>query len=411
MKYRFKHLVIVTLVGAMLAMVLAACGGDDPTNTPMPPTNTPVPTATLEPGTTMVPAVATPTPVSTAVPAAVPAPAFDAEAYFKGKTIRLMVGFNPGGGTDAQGRFMSRALAPFIPGKPRMIVTNLTPVVTERNFTWNAKPDGFTIALEATPGIYDQLVDIAEFDMRETSMIAVTSGKDAIWMIRGTLPYECGPSAYGSAGPDLILGTSAPSPADLGSLMAPAWYADTYNIPLKIRNLAAAGSAEQYLMIERGDTNSWYTSTVWGQMPKKRPGWVESGFIRAFMDMSYPGFKLAGNSEQPVFPCPAVDDLLETEEQKAIWTSITGPRTFASKNLVGPPNMAPGPLSALRDAVTAAMNDEQFVADMEAFTGIKSNFTDGATAQQQIGDTTQNFLDNYETIQALQAEVFEKYVI
>ena len=241
-------------------------------------------------------------------------------------------------------------------------------------------------------------------------MIGVTSGKDAIWMIRGTMPYTCAPDAYGSAGPKLVMGTSAPTPSDLGSQIAPAWFADQFSIPLQIRNLAAAGSAEQYLMIERGDTNAWYTSTVWGQLPRIRPGWVESGFIRGFMDMSFPGYKLAGNDEQAVFPCPVVDEVLETEEQHTIWNSITKPRTYASKNIIGPPGMDPGPLGALRDALTAAMEDENFVRDMELFTGIKSNFTPGAQAQQELIDTTQGFLDNQAVIDAIQKDIFDKYV-
>ena len=321
-----------------------------------------------------------------------------------------MVGYNPGGGTDAQARFMSRAWAPFIPGKPRIVVTNMTPSLTERNFVWNADPDGLTISLDANPGIFDQIIPTAQWDMREVSMIGVTSGKDAIWMIRGTMPYDCGPSAHNSTGERLVLGTSAPTPADIGSQMAPAWYADQFNIPLQIRNLAAAGSAEQYIMIERGDTNSWYTATLWGQLPRTRPGWVESGFIRGFMDMSFPGYSLAGNEEQPIFPCPTVDSVLETDEQQALWQAMNGPRTFSSKALHGPPNMDPGVLAGLRDGLEAAMNDEKFVADMEAFTGIASNFTPGAQAQEEIIETVNGFFDFKDTIDQIQADVFEKYV-
>ena len=85
---------------------------------------------------------------------------------------------------------MSRAWPKFIPGNPRIIVRNLTPVIVERNFTWHAKPDGLTLGVEATAGIFDQIAPQAEYDLRETSMIGVTSGKDQFWMIRGTLPYD-----------------------------------------------------------------------------------------------------------------------------------------------------------------------------------------------------------------------------
>ena len=407
-------------IGAMslaLSAVLVACGGTDPTDTPR-PTDTPAaaqPTATP---TAMAPATdggaepARPTPTAPPRPTATPLPVdpdFDAEAYFEGKTIRMMVGFNPGGGTDAQARYMSRAWARFIPGEPRIIVTNLTPVVVQRNFVWNAEPDGFTLAVEATAGIFDQVTPQAQFDMREVSMIGVTSGKDQFWMIRGTLPYDCIDSAFNSTSPVLTIGTSAPTPADLGSVVSIPWMADEFNLPLEIKNVSAAGSAEQYRMLEQGLINSWTSSTVWNQLPITRPGWVADGFIRPFVDMSFPGYELGPNDEGP-YDCPKAESYFTNDRQLSEWLAITGPRTYASKNIIGPPGIPAGPLKALRDALTDAMADAEFAEGMVRFTGIPNNFTDGATAQQELIDTTQQFLDNQELISDVQERAFEKYV-
>ena len=290
----------------VLSALLVACGGEEePTATPRPaaePTPTammaaePTPTAMMEEKPTAAPDAGTdsgpaptPTPVPAPTPTPIPAdPGFDAEGYFSGKTISLMVGFNPGGGTDAQARYMSRAWPRFIPGNPRIVVRNLTPVVVERNFVWNSKPDGLTLAIEATPGVFDQFTPQAQFDMREATMIGVTSGKEGLWVIRGTVPYNCIDSAFGSTEPKLTVGTSAPTPADLGSMVAVGWLADKLNVPFEIRNVSAAGSAEQYVMIERGDVNSWVSGTIWDQYPRTRPGWTGSGFIRPFADLSFP---------------------------------------------------------------------------------------------------------------------------
>ena len=112
-----KRYAAIGALSLALAALLAACGGEDPTptprptNTPVPPTATPLPTPTptpVPPGVTPPPPTATPTPAPVE-PSTPVDPDFDAEAYFQGKTIRLMVGYNPGGGTDAQARFMSRA--------------------------------------------------------------------------------------------------------------------------------------------------------------------------------------------------------------------------------------------------------------------------------------------------------------
>ena len=416
-------------IGLVLALVLAACGGEEePTATPRPAAEpTPTPMMAAEP--TPTPAMAaeeptptpdtsggdsapapTPTPVPQPTPTPLPVdPGFDAEAYFKGKTISMMVGFNPGGGTDAQARFMSRSWSEFIPGNPRIVVRNLTPNVVQRNFVWNAKPDGLTISVEATAGIFDQITPQAQYDMREVSMIGVTSGKDQFWMIRGNLPYGCIDTAFGATSPVLTIGTAAPTPADLGSTVSIPWLADNFNIPLEIRNVSAAGSAQQYIMLERGDVNSWTSSTVWNQLPITRPGWIRDGFLRPFVDLSFPGYELGPNAEGP-YDCPKAESFFDSDEMLKEWVAITGPRTYASKNIVGPPGIPAGPLQALRDALTTAMNDEAFATSMTKFTGIPNNFTDGATAQQELFETTEQFLDNLDIISAAQQSAYEKYV-
>ena len=418
---------VIGALALMLSLVLAACGGEAPTATPRPaatptpdtmmeaePTPTPdtmmeaEPTPTPDSGGSTGPApTPTPVPRPTATPLPVD-PGFDAEAYFKGKTISMMVGFNPGGGTDAQARFMSRAWPKFIPGNPRIVVRNLTPVVVERNFVWNAKPDGLTLAIEATPGVADTFTPQAQFDVRESTMIGITSGGEGAWVIRGTLPYDCVDSAFDSPGPALTVGISAPTPADLSSNVSIGWLALKFNIPLEIRNVSAAGSAEQYVMIERGDVNSWVTGTIWDQYPITRPGWTRDKFLRPFADLSVPGFDLGHNGEAD-FHCPNVADTYLEGEDLELWLAMR-PRSVVAKNIIGPPGMSPDVTQTLRDALAAAMADEEFAFSMERFTGIKNLFTDGAAAQQIVIDMVNGFEANGDKINQLLEDVHDKYV-
>ncbi|MXW30900.1 MAG: hypothetical protein F4Z88_09310 [Chloroflexi bacterium] len=417
---------VIGALGLMLSLVLAACGGEEPTATPR-PAATPTPTAMMaaEPtptammteeatptplpeGVTAAPATPTPTVRPTATPLPVD-PGFDAEGYFSGKTISMMVGFNPGGGTDAQARFMSRAWPKFIPGNPRIVVRNLTPVVVERNFVWNSKPDGLTLALEATPGVADMFTPQAQFDMREATMIGVTSGGEGAWFIRGTLPYDCIDEAFGATDPVLTVGWGVPTPADLSANVSIGWLADKFNVPLEIRNVSAAGSAEQYVMIERGDVNCWVSGTLWDQFPVTRPGWIASGFLRPFADLSVPGFDIGNNGEGD-FHCPNFHDTyIEDQADRELWVAMR-PRATIAKNIWGPPNMQAEVTQTLRDALADAMADEEFASSMQRFTGIKNLFTDGATSQQIVTDMVNGFEANRDRIDELLEIVHAKYV-
>ncbi|MBI4527816.1 MAG: hypothetical protein HY695_28800, partial [Deltaproteobacteria bacterium] len=53
------------------------------------------------------------------------APALSQEAFFKGKTIRVIVGFSPGGGYDAYARVIARHLGKHITGSPSVVVENM----------------------------------------------------------------------------------------------------------------------------------------------------------------------------------------------------------------------------------------------------------------------------------------------
>lgn len=70
--------------------------------------------------------------------------------FYKGKTIRMVVGFSPGGGYDTYTRAAARHMSKYIPGNPTFIVQNMTGAgsLIAANFTYNkAKPDGLTLGV------------------------------------------------------------------------------------------------------------------------------------------------------------------------------------------------------------------------------------------------------------------------
>ena len=48
-----------------------------------------------------------------------------AAEFFRGKQVRLIVGYGPGGGYDVYARLLARHLGNYIPGKPTVVVQNM----------------------------------------------------------------------------------------------------------------------------------------------------------------------------------------------------------------------------------------------------------------------------------------------
>jgi tripartite-type tricarboxylate transporter receptor subunit TctC len=70
------------------------------------------------------------------------------EPFFKGKTIRIIVGLAPGGGYDTYSRLIARHLGKHIPGNPAVAVENMEgagSLIAANHLYKVAKPDGLTI--------------------------------------------------------------------------------------------------------------------------------------------------------------------------------------------------------------------------------------------------------------------------
>ncbi|HYJ13909.1 MAG TPA: hypothetical protein VE170_00355, partial [Candidatus Limnocylindria bacterium] len=81
--------------------------------------------------------------------------------FYKDKTIRIIVGFTPGGLYDQYARLLARHMGKYIPGNPTIIVQNMPGAgsLSATNYIYGvAKPDGLTLGMIGS-GIYlDQLL-------------------------------------------------------------------------------------------------------------------------------------------------------------------------------------------------------------------------------------------------------------
>jgi tripartite-type tricarboxylate transporter receptor subunit TctC len=143
------------------------------------------------------------------------------EPFYKGKTIRIIVGFTPGGFYDRWARLFAKHMPKHIPGSPEMIVQNMPGAgsLVATNYVYSvAKPDGLTVGMFQYNIYMDQLVGRKEvqFDVRKFGWIGSPVGEAVLLYMRADAAYKsirdivkakeppkCGSS--GTAGSDYIL--------------------------------------------------------------------------------------------------------------------------------------------------------------------------------------------------------------
>src|SRR6266511_2282795 len=92
--------------------------------------------------------------------------------FYRGKVIRILVGFSAGGGFDTYARTLSRYMGKYIPGNPSIFVENMTgagSLISANHVYRVAKPDGLTIGAFNGNQILGQLVGAQgiNFDARK----------------------------------------------------------------------------------------------------------------------------------------------------------------------------------------------------------------------------------------------------
>lgn len=100
------------------------------------------------------------------------------EPFYRGKTIRLVVGFAAGGGFDTNARIIARHMGKHVPGNPSIIVENMTGAGSQiaANHVYKAaKPDGLTIGTFAGGLVMNQVFSKPgiEFDARKFVYLGV----------------------------------------------------------------------------------------------------------------------------------------------------------------------------------------------------------------------------------------------
>jgi tripartite-type tricarboxylate transporter receptor subunit TctC len=143
-----------------------------------------------------------------------------ADDFYQGKTVRLLVGFPPGGGHDLYARLIARHLGKHIPGNPNIIVQNMPGGggMILANYLGNVvRPNGLTLGTLMRVLLIRQLIGAPEVKFDATKMrwvgnlnqevtvcyVRAATGVDSIEdVMKGKKSIAIGGTAPGSTGVD-----------------------------------------------------------------------------------------------------------------------------------------------------------------------------------------------------------------
>lgn len=289
----------------------------------------------------------------------VPTANAQAQPFYQGKTIRIVVGFTPGGFYDRWARLLARYMPRYIPGNPEMIIQNMPGAssVIAANYVYNvAKGDGLTLLVPINSLYLDQLVERKEvqFDVRKFEWIGTQEKAPVMLYFRADSPYKTVADIIKASEPPKCGATGT---ASTGYLLAKLM---EENLRAKVQTVTGyPGGSEIDVAVERGEIicRGMDIPPHFGREPFDT--WHKNGFDRHILQGG-------PKRDSRLADTPTFFELMDQYKTPDVGRRLT--RVILAAGDFGRPMVAaPGTptdrVKILREAYAKAMKDPELVAE------------------------------------------------
>jgi tripartite-type tricarboxylate transporter receptor subunit TctC len=277
--------------------------------------------------------------------------------FYQGKTIRVIVGYQPGDNHDQWARTYARFLGKHIPGNPEFVVQNMPGAgsMIAANHVFNVtKPDGLTLGAIGGALIMAQITGRKEvqFDWPKFTWIGTPDVGGHLLYIRSDAPAKtldqlretndppkCSATGVGSTGYDV-----------------PRLLQDAFGMKFNVVS-GYPGGAEQDLALERGEVQCRAITVegFFGREPFLT--WHKKGFVRILLQTEE-------KRNHRIPEVPTIFELMERyktpEPKRRLVTTYLGLWGFGSRPIVSTPAIPPDRVQILRDAWSKMFKDPEF---------------------------------------------------
>jgi tripartite-type tricarboxylate transporter receptor subunit TctC len=277
----------------------------------------------------------------------------DVAAFYRGKTLRIVVGVAVGSGYDINARLLARHLGTHIPGTPAVIVQNQPGAgsLTMTNALFHTGPfDGTAIGasfngMPTTPLLQPTG---ARFDPVKLNWIGSTNRETQVSYVWHTAPVQ---SWDGALTRELVMGAQAP-----GSTQ--------YDYPVLANHLFGTkfkvitgydGTPKIHLAMERGEVHG--TLANWSTLKAINFNWVTEKKVKLLAQWAL-------RKHPEVADVPLVLDFAGSDgDRDALRLALA--RLEYGRPFFMPPNVPPERVAAVRRAFDAAMKDLGLLAEAD----------------------------------------------
>ncbi|MGE5537742.1 MAG: Bug family tripartite tricarboxylate transporter substrate binding protein [Gemmatimonas sp.] len=280
--------------------------------------------------------------------------------FYKGKTIQMIVGSDPGGGYDVYARLLSRHITRFVPGNPGIVVQNMPGAgsIKATNYVYNVAPQDGTVILapNRTPPFVQILGQPGpQFEARKINWLGSLNNEVGVLEVWHTVPVKTIDDARATP---VILGVTAPG---TDSEVYPTLANNTIGTKFKIvRGYPGAGAID--LATQRGEVQG--QSDSFTSMAQRTPDWRDKFTVLAQLSLtrhpSMPDIPLITDFLKPEYIVPG----MTVDEARTLWDLMLTQKVMGRPYAVGP-GVPADRLQALRAAFHATVMDEQFRAEAE----------------------------------------------
>ena len=280
------------------------------------------------------------------------------EPYYKGKQIKIFVGFTAGGIVDLWARLIGQHLGRQIPGHPDIIVQNVPGggSLIAANQLYNiAKPDGLTLGMVSAALFFDQLTGRPEvkFDWTKFNWIGSPVKNFETLSVRADSPFKTIDDVRGAAQPPRCGSTGT---GNTGHYF-PQFIEEAVGGKFQMI-IGYQGTRDIELAFERGEVNCYaVTKEVFEREPAR--AWLKNRFLRVLVQ--------GGQKRDASFAdVPTIYELMNKyktpEPTRRLAAVLLSPTAFG-RPLLAPPNLPVERLKLLRDAYAKMLADHDFLAD------------------------------------------------